>query len=187
LKNAETAYSLHLHELGSDALEQMGMLRRALSDDAGRLSALMSSIQGAIWRDTALGAGFIVLRLSGTEIPSIAAIAVLIYLAVSFIVNWLNILGVLSVVARDEGRTRTRLYHFVQQDDFLEIYSDPVGRIRQKLWVVFALSGFVSLILFVLILTTSELLGSEPSNTVAATIPSGEAIAPNAAADVDAR
>ena len=164
LKNAETAYALHLHELGSDALEQMGMLRRALSDDAGRLSALMSSIQSAIWRDTALGAGFIVVRLSESEVPGMAAIAVLMYLVISFLMNLLNILGVISVVARDEGRTRARLYHFVQPDDFREIYSDPVGRIRRKLWLVFSLSGVVSLGLCFLILQATELWKFEPSN-----------------------
>ncbi|APX21312.1 hypothetical protein GCM10011326_13390 [Salipiger profundus] len=156
LSNAKAAYSIHLHELGSDALEQMGTLRKALSDDASKMSNLISAMQSAIWRDTAIGAGFIVLRMS-TKIPEYAALAVIAYLVVSFSVNLLNISGVFGAVAKESGPVRKRLYHFVHDDDFRNLYTRPLKQVQCKVWGVLGLSAVFSISLACIVLAAAGL------------------------------
>lgn len=59
---ARTAYRLHVHSKGVDALKLMSDLRKGLSDDVRALTTNTSSLSSGLWRDAAVAFGVVVLK-----------------------------------------------------------------------------------------------------------------------------
>lgn len=136
LASAKTAYRLHLHEKGSDALKLMSDLRKGLSDDVRAVSAQMGTLTTALWRDTAIALGAVVVRFAssgsiGNTVPIIAAI----YLSITAYLTATASSHAVRIIEDGEASFRNRLYGPLLQDEEYEIlagqhYRKAISRYR---------------------------------------------------------
>lgn len=109
LISAQVAYRLHLQEKGVDALKLMADLRKGVAEDVRGVSAQISALSAALWRDTAVALGTVALKNTGAVSNWVTALVAL-YLAVGgyLTLRWAD--QAVSAIRDNELAFRRALY-----------------------------------------------------------------------------
>lgn len=143
LEAARTAYRLHIHEKGVDALKLMSDLRNGLAADVRAVAAQTATLSAGLWRDAAIAFGATALRvvMGGASfwLPIVAAV----YLAVSCYLNWRVTSGAVNAIAQNEKTFRERLYRpLLLEREYNELagsrYTAVIREFRRYRWYVVA-------------------------------------------------
>ncbi|MER9560346.1 hypothetical protein [Mesorhizobium sp. M0323] len=152
LEGAKIAYQFGLSEISRDALRAMSDLRKAVSDEAAKLTEsarqLATAVAGAMFG----GIGLVIARLTVTTPGNALSIAI-------FLIGIVLVLYVLSIIytgvqfmglqRRVREQWRSRLYRFLPENDYQAMVQTPahdaeVG-FKRAAWF----SGILALVLLV--------------------------------------
>ncbi len=125
-ENARTAYNMHVHETSNDALKMMSDLRKSVREDMQSMSTFISKILSSLWRDVAIFVGFLILKNQKLNGSKIFVIIVLFYMMCSAILSTMIFWRSISSVKKYKEKFRWRLYGFLSDDDFNNLYSTPI-------------------------------------------------------------
>ncbi|MCX5579456.1 hypothetical protein [Kaistia terrae] len=120
LECARTAYRLHLHGKGVEALKLMSDLRKGLAEDAKAVSAQTASLSGNLWRDAAVAFAALVLKPASSGgtwlwLPAAAAL----YLAFSLLLTRSIADKAVDAIRSNEQTFRKNLYApIVSKDEY---------------------------------------------------------------------
>ncbi len=114
LEAAKTAYRLHLHEKGVDALKLMSDLRKGLTDDVRSVASQTALLSAGLWRDAAVAFGATALRVvTTTSTGTLGGIVLWItaaYLVVSCYLTCRSASKAVQATKDNEAAFRRRLY-----------------------------------------------------------------------------
>lgn len=137
LESAKLLYRAHLRSNGKDTLKALADLRKSLSDEIQKLVQQSRDLSASVWRDVAVALAAIGLRAitDGTKVavsPAFSAIyaAVAVYLVVSFRMSIAMHRSYLGIVSASLTTWRTKLYGFLDDDDWKSLASKPVQDAR---------------------------------------------------------
>ncbi|MEG3146533.1 hypothetical protein U1839_17915 [Sphingomonas sp. RT2P30] len=150
-EGARIAYSFGITQQSRDTLKALGELRKAVSDETGRLADTTRGLATAITGSVVANLGIIVARLTvpatSTWAPA-AAIVLSVVLALyvaSVIASGAQYLQ-LQATLRNEWRSR--LYRFLDDPEYARMVTDPVRRAERGFWIAAIAGGAMAALLF---------------------------------------
>lgn len=152
LEGAKIAHELGLNKISSESLKALSDLRKAVSDEAAKLSDSTRQLAGAVTGALYGGIGLIAARLTMAESNAIVAGAVLLIGAVLFTYVAVTVASGQQFVAlqRDlREQWRDRLYRFLPEPEYKKLVTQPA----EKAEAAFQKSARISLWLAAALLT----------------------------------
>lgn len=126
LSSARIAYQLSLSQVSRDSLKALADLRKAVSDETGKLAESTRTLAGAVTTSVFAGLGLVLARLKA-DLPSGLVAAVGVVLAVyvgSVIASGLDFLNIQRQV---RAEWRPRLYSFLEDGEYKKMVEQPIA------------------------------------------------------------
>ncbi len=143
------AYATHLHEASLEAQRSMADLRKALTEESGRIIAMTSTMISSLWKSFVLVAGAIaagVLKPDETSGEWLTIIAVVLIVTM-FVGQLLVNLRSIGNSTKSLQEWKSRIYFAVSESDFSELMEKPIRRERRTHTTVAVLVGTLNLLL----------------------------------------
>lgn len=152
LEGARIAYGFGLSQQSREALSSLSDLRKAVSDETGRLSDATRTIAAAVTTSAVGNVGLVIARLTvAKDSTFVASAAVVIGLALAVYVGAVIASGAqyLSIQSDLREDWRDRLYRFLSEDEYRRMVTDPIKRAECGFLIAAWCSGAVAgLLLF---------------------------------------
>ena len=175
LESARIAYGLNLSQVSRDTLKALADLRKAISDEASKLSDATRSVATSVATAVFAGAGVILARLT-TGTPSYALIVLacvpVVYVLAVITSGW----HFVKLQRRIRGQWRKRLYVFLPEADYQQMVEEPAkdaeSAFRFGAWIGLGISVLVLAGVIWVVLTEHAKVpsiaasSSEPATTV---------------------
>ena len=145
LEGARIAYNFGVTQQSKDTLKALGDLRKAVTDDAAKLSettrSLATAIVGAVFGNIGLIVARLTLPANGVFIGPAAMLLgiVLAIYVVSVIVSGSQYISIQRELRKD---WRHRLYRFLSDDEYQRMVERPAVRAERFFWIT-AIIGVV--------------------------------------------
>lgn len=152
LEGARIAYGFGVTQQSKDTLKALGDLRKAVSDDASKLSETTRSLGAAVIGAVFGNIGLIVARLT---LPAngvfIGPAAILLGLVLAIYVGAVIASGAHYIfIQRDLRRDwRDRLYRFLGDDEYARMVSRPAERAERAFWVTAIIGSIMTIVLLI--------------------------------------
>lgn len=149
LEGAKIAYGFGIAKQSQDTLKALGDLRKAVSDDAAKLSETTRTLGAAIVGAVFGNIGLIVARLTlPTNAAFIGKAAVLLSLVLAVYVAAIIGSGwhYIAVQRRLRNEWRDRLYRFLPKDEYKKLVEDPI-RSSEVVFFCIAVAGALMVVL----------------------------------------
>lgn len=168
LEGAKIAHQLGLQKISGDSLKALSDLRKAVSDEAAKLSDSTRSLTAAVTGALFGGIGLIVARVTAAADSKPVSIAVLIVGMVLFFYVVATIASGRQFVRiqRDlRDQWRDRLYRFIPAPEYEKMVTGPAKRAENAFHVAAFISVVLALALLVAIIVVSHALITEVGKT----------------------
>ncbi|HYE34051.1 hypothetical protein [Methylocaldum sp.] len=134
LDSARLVYKAHLRSGSKDTLKALADLRKTLADEVQKLLQQARDLSSAVWRDVAIAIGVVGIRVAmdGTKAGKgtfgFAAIYLLvaIYIVTSYVITVATYGRFLDIVETSRKSWRTKLYAFLDDDDYQTLADKPL-------------------------------------------------------------
>ena len=150
LEGARIAYNFGVTQQSKDTLKALTDLRKAVMDDAAKLSettrSLATAVVGAVFGNIGLIVARLTLPSNGVFVGPAAmllGIVLAIYVA-SVIVSGGQYMSIQRELRKD---WRDRLYRFLGDDEYDRMVERPAARAERFFWITAAVSGVMTLLL----------------------------------------
>lgn len=127
LEGARIAYEMHLSSVGADTLKSLAELRKAITEETGKVTEATRQTSAAVASALAVGLGLLAAKVT-TSVSSIL-VAGLMSVAVAYVLMVI-VTGWVFVDLQRKARRKwhERLYRFIPPVDYKELVTDPTGR-----------------------------------------------------------
>ncbi|WP_112357040.1 hypothetical protein [Agrobacterium tumefaciens] len=127
LDGARIAYEMHLSSVGADTLKSLAELRKAITEETGKVTEATRQTSAAVASALAVGLGLLAAKVT-TSVNSIL-VAGLMSVAVAYVLMVI-LTGWVFVNMQRKARKKwhERLYRFIPPVDYKELVTDPTGR-----------------------------------------------------------
>ncbi len=146
LASAKIAYGLVLSGVNRDTLKALADLRKAVSDETGKLADSTRSLAGLITTTLFAGIGIVLARLKADLPPSaMACLAVVLLLYVGSVIwgGWSFV-----QIQRDiRSQWRARLYSFLEPSEYADMVEKPVAKAERGFYLAARAGGAVAMLL----------------------------------------
>lgn len=135
LESARLVYKAHLRSGSKDTLKALADLRKVLSEEVQKLLQQSRDLSSAVWRDVAIAIGVLAVRFAmdgirasqvTTEFGAIYCLVAL-YIGVSYAITVSTNNKFLAIVETSRRSWRTKLYSFLDDDDYKILADKPLG------------------------------------------------------------
>ena len=134
LDSARLVYKAHLRSGSKDIIKALADLRKTLSDEVQKLLQQSRDLSGAVWRDVAIAIGVLGVRLAVDSVKAnsmtlgFATIyfLVAIYIMTSYRISIATNNKFLEIVETARRAWRTKLYAFLDDDDYQTLADKPL-------------------------------------------------------------
>ncbi|MCU4180176.1 hypothetical protein [Bosea sp. BH3] len=135
LDSARLLYKAHLRAGSKDTLKALADLRKTLADDVQKLVQQARDLSSAVWRDVAVAIGVMAVRFgldAAKTVPSSFAFSTIYLLVAAYFIAsfWLTVTinrRFLSSLEQSRAAWRTKLYAFLDDDDYRELAGTPLS------------------------------------------------------------
>lgn len=135
LDSARLLYKAHLRAGSKDTLKALADLRKTLADDVQKLVQQARDLASSVWRDVAVAIGVMAVRFgldAAKTVPSSFAFSTIYLLVAAYFVAsfWLTVTinrRFLSSLEQSRAAWRTKLYAFLDDDDYRELAGTPLS------------------------------------------------------------
>lgn len=155
LEGARIAYGFGVSQQSRDALKTLSDLRKAVSDETGKLSDTTRSLAAAVLTTAVGNVGLIVARLTVAKDAKFVGggaaavgIALAVYVALVVASGW----HFLTIQRDLRAEWRERLYRFLGEDEYTRMVTRPVERAEKGFRNAAIGSGIVTAVMLVAIL-----------------------------------
>lgn len=138
---AKIAYQVAISELGKDTLKLLGELRKAVTEETGKVTEGIRQTITAVASGLAVGFGLLAARLNTTASPWLLIVIMLVvttYVAMVIYSGW----GFISLQRSLREQWQPRLYRFLPPEEYSRMVSQPTKKTENVFLIVAALGGF---------------------------------------------
>lgn len=158
LEGAQIAYQVTLADASRDTLRLLADLRKAITEETGKLSDLSRQLMAAVASALALGVGLVAARVMASAPPLLVAgvMAVAAAYVLVVIVSGFHFIGLQRQL---RAEWQPRLYRFLSLQDYGRMVSAPVARAeRAFLWTALLGGGAVLILAVVCALPLARMV-----------------------------
>ncbi|HBN0911692.1 TPA: hypothetical protein P7W98_001477 [Escherichia coli] len=163
LESARLLYKAHIRTGGKDTLKSLGDLRKGLTEDTQKILQQSRDLSSALWKDMALVISTLVLRYSlealkesgPQKVYALAFCALALYIAISYGMSVYINRHALSLLEKNRTIWRSKLYGFLDEQDYQELAGFPVKAAIRSYHRVERITSAIVLILVTLLLTAA--------------------------------
>ncbi|TKK17845.1 hypothetical protein EcCFBP13530_16005 [Enterobacter cancerogenus] len=163
LESARLLYKAHIRTGGKDTLKSLGDLRKSLAEETQKIQQQSRDLSSALWKDMALVISTLVLRYSlealkasgPQKVYALAFCALALYIAISYGMSVYINRHALSLLEKNRTTWRSKLYGFLDEQDYRELAGLPVNAAIQSYRRVERITSAIVLILVTLLLTAA--------------------------------
>lgn len=185
LEGARIAYGFGVTQQSKDTLKALGDLRKAVSDDAAKLSettrSLGAAVIGAVFGNIGLIVARLTLPANGVFIGPAAillGVVLAIYVA-AVIASGAHYISIQRDLRRD---WRDRLYRFLGDEEYARMVSRPAERAEGAFWITAVIGSLMTVVLLVAVYFIAAAPPAPPAkvagNSQAAALPTTGASRP---------
>ncbi|ENY4946531.1 hypothetical protein [Citrobacter farmeri] len=163
LESARLLYKAHIRTGGKDTLKSLGDLRKSLTEDTQKILQQSRDLSAALWKDMALVISTLVLRYSlealkasgPQKVYALAFCALALYIAISYGMSVYINRNALSLLEKNRTTWRSKLYGFLDEQDYQELAGFPVNAAMRSYRRVERITSAIVLILITLLLAAA--------------------------------
>lgn len=163
LESARLLYKAHIRTGGKDTLKSLGDLRKNLAEETQKILQQSRDLSSALWKDMALVISTLVLRYSldaakandQQKVFALAFCALALYIAISYGMSVFINRHALSLQEKSRAIWRTKLYGFLDEQDYQELAGLPVKTAMRSYRRVERITSAIVLILVTLLFTAA--------------------------------
>ena len=163
LESARLLYKAHIRTGGKDTLKSLGDLRKSLAEETQKILQQSRDLSSALWKDMTLVISTLVLRYSldsakandQQKVFALAFCAVALYIAISYGMSFSINRHALSLLEKSRATWRTKLYGFLDEQDYQELAGLPVNAAMRSYRRVERITSAIMLILVTLLLSAA--------------------------------
>lgn len=165
LEGARIAFGFGVSQQSRDALKTLSDLRKAVTEETGKLADATRSLATAMTTSALGNAGLVVARLTlpkGAGFVGAAAIVIGVALALYVGVVIASGFHFVSIQRDLRANWRERLYRFLPEDEYERMVTNPVGRAEAGFRNTAIASGALALVMLVAVALVVVLAGPAP-------------------------
>ncbi len=150
LEGARVAYEMHLSSVGVDTLKSLAELRKAVTEETGKVTEATRQTSAAVASALAVGLGLLAAKVttavSGILIAGLMAVAVA-YVFMVIVTGWVFV----SLQRKAREKWQQRLYRFIPSGDYKELVTDPTERSELAFKIACFLGGGSVIVLAIIV------------------------------------
>lgn len=166
LESARLLYKAHIRSGSKDTMKSLGDLRKTLTEDTQKIIQQSRELSSTLWKDMALVISVLVVRYSldaaksaGLQkVYALVFCGIAIYIVISYGMSVYINRQTISLLERVRTTWRTKLYGFLDEQDYYELASRPVKDAMGSYSRVERMTSAVVILLVMILLTAA---GSE--------------------------
>ncbi len=163
LEGARIAYEMHLSSIGADTLKSLAELRKAITEETGKVTEATRQTSAAVASALAVGLGLLAAKVttavSGILVAGLMSVAVA-YVFMVIVTGWVFV----SLQQKARKKWHERLYRFIPSGDYKELVTDPTQRSELAFKIAcFLGGGSVIALAFVVVFLISAPLTLPPT------------------------
>ncbi|SHI78732.1 hypothetical protein SAMN02745911_1160 [Aureimonas altamirensis DSM 21988] len=140
VEGARIAYEMHLSSMGAETIKSLAELRKAVTEETGKVTEATRQTSAAVASALAVGLGLLAAKVT-TAVSSILtaglmAVAV-VYVLMVIVTGWVFV----SLQREARAKWKERLYRFIPGDDYKELVTDPTERSELAFKIACILGG----------------------------------------------
>lgn len=138
---AKIAYLVAVSELGKDTLKLLGELRKAVTEETGKVTEGIRQTIAAVASGLAVGFGLLAARLNTAASPWLLIVIMLVviaYVGMVIFSGW----GFIALQRNLREQWQPRLYRFLPPEEYTRMVSRPTEKTENVFFVVAGLGGF---------------------------------------------
>jgi hypothetical protein len=159
LSNTEEAYRLHLYDSSKELLKAQTELRRALHDEISWVNKSTATLVTNLWRDFAIAAGVAAIKFMNSTSQTLSDIGIQVLSAATSLFTILSLCTTLysnrrfhRIFADTRHAWRTKLYGFIQDQDFEKLVVVPISQGLREYCRVAILTSMIYFVISVYLL-----------------------------------
>lgn len=160
LESARLMYKAHIRTGGKDTMKSLGDLRKTLAEDTQKIIQQSRDLSSSLWKDMALVISVLVIRYSLDAVKSVGLqniyalvfCAIAVYIVISYGMSVYINRQTISLLERVRTTWRTKLYGFLDEQDYQELARKPVKDAMGSYCRVERMTSTVVILLVVILL-----------------------------------
>lgn len=166
LESARLMYKAHIRIGGKDTMKSLGDLRKTLAEDTQKIIQQSRDLSSSLWKDMALVISVLVVRYSLDAVKSVGLqkiytlvfCGIAVYIVISYGMSVYINRQTISLLERVRTTWRTKLYGFLDEQDYQELARRPVKDAMGSYCRVERMTSAVVILLVIILLIAA---GSE--------------------------